>query len=422
MSGAHANLAPSAAHRWMRCFASTAMEQGLPDSDSEFAQEGTRAHSYGAWILDGKTKTEPDGVEMVENVSAYAERVRALAKPGNYALLIEQRVDMTPLVPECWGTSDAIIIADDELIVDDLKYGMGERVDAEDNEQGQLYALGAFLANRDHHDFVQPFRNARIIIDQPRLNHLSEWVISIDGLMAFAERARSAAVTNIMLRDTVADKADIPRDWFNPGTKQCRWCKAYSTCPAALAKIQAAMQAEYQVLPPLPPIVVDVDGELSGAERLGDPLTPITPVIQSDALSIAMATVEFVEHWAKAVRAATFTELQQGRAVQGWKLVQGRQGNRAWTDEGGAEKILKLARLKLAERCTFKLISPTAAEKILKDKPTYWQKAQAFITRADGGLSVAPESDARPAYSLAAEYEAQLDLSAAPVADLTEYA
>jgi hypothetical protein len=404
MSGVHANLAPSAAHRWMRCFASTAMEQGLPDRDSEFAAEGTRAHSYAAWILDGKTKTEPDGVEMVEHVNAYVGRVRALAKAGNYVALIEQRVDMTSLVPECWGTSDAIIIADDELIVDDLKFGMGERVDAEDNEQGQLYALGAFLANRDHHDFVQPFRNARIIIDQPRLNHLSEWTISIDGLMAFAERARSAAETNIMLRDTVPDKADIPRDWFNPGTKQCRWCKAYSTCPAAMEKVQAAMAQEYQVQPPL----------LVGEAPAGAVQPQALLSVQSAALSAAMAQVEFVENWTKAVRAATFAELQQGRTVVGWKLVQGRQGNRAWTDEAGAEKILKLARLKLAERCTFKLISPTAAEKILKDKPTYWAKAQAFITRADGGLSVAPESDARPAFSLVAEYEAQ--------PDLTEYA
>lgn len=405
MSGAHANMAPSAAHRWMRCFASTAMEVGLPDRNSEFAEEGTRAHSYGAWILDGKTKAEPDGVEMVEHVQAYAARVRALAVPQHFPLLIEQRVDMQELVPECWGTSDAIVIADEELIVTDLKYGMGERVDAEENEQGQLYAVGAFLANKAHHEFVQPFQRARIIIDQPRLNHLSEWTVSIPNLLSFADRAERAAVMNIHYRDHIKDKADIPAAEFNPGVKQCRWCKAYSVCPAAIEKVHAAMRSEYEVVESPAPGVT----------------TYAPPVDGNAALAAAMAEVEFVENWTKAVRAATFTELQQGRSVAGWKLVQARQGNRAWTDEAAADKLLTLARLKQDERYSFKLISPTAAEKVLKEKPKYWAKAQALITRADGGLSVAPESDARPAYSLAAEYEAVPELSTA-VPDMTEYA
>lgn len=404
MSGTHAPLAPSAAHRWMRCFASTRMELGLPDQSSEFAEEGTRAHEYAAWILAGKNRVEPDGVEMVEHVSAYAARVRALTGGGRYPVLIEQRVDMRPLVPECYGTSDAILIADDELVVADLKYGMGERVDADENEQGQLYAVGAFLANRDHHDFVQPFKQARIIIDQPRLNHLSEWTIKIEDLLLFAARANSAAEKNIFFRDTIQNTADIPREWFNPGPKQCRWCKAFATCPAAREKIDAAMREEYQAIP----------------DDVSAPSETAHAALRTK-LAAAMQQVAYVEHWAKAVRAATFTELQHGHAIAGWKLVQGRQGNRAWSDEAAADKLLTLARLKQDERYTFKIISPTAAEKILKDKPKYWAKAQALITRAEGSLSVAPESDERPAYSLAHEYEALPEI-ATPQPDYTEYA
>ncbi|MNW02983.1 hypothetical protein D3C71_1988500 [compost metagenome] len=50
----------------------------------------------------------------------------------------------------------------------------------------------------------------------------------------------------------------------------------------------------------------------------------------------------------------------------------------------------------------FKLISPTTAEKVLKEaNPRKWNKLQPLIGRSDGKPSVAPASDKRPALSMA---------------------
>lgn len=410
----------------MRCFASTAMEAGMPDQSSEYAEEGTRAHAYAAYILGGGDKVEPDGVEMVEHVNAYAARVRALVNGRHTPLLIEQRVDMRELVPECWGTSDVIVIADDELIVDDLKYGMGERVDAEGNEQGLLYAVGAFLKNKAHHEYVEPFKQARIIIDQPRLGHLSEWTISIPDLLAFADRAERAAVMNIHYRDHIKDKSEIPLAEFNPGVKQCRWCKAYAICPAAQATVQEAMRSEYEVLPPFhveQPNAAMQPGAVEFVPR--DASTSLQPLTRDAVLARAMGQVEYIEKWCASVRAAAFTELQQGRTVPGFKLVQGRQGNRAWRDEDAVEAMLKAGRVKQAHRYSFKLLSPPALEKLLsQSKPLArrWAEVEQFITRAEGGLSVAPENDERAAYTVAHEYEAIPDTLSTPVSETSEYA
>ena len=61
---------------------------------------------------------------------------------------MEQRLPIfrgnTAGVPEQFGTSDTVIIREAErlLIINDLKYGRGVQVWAEENEQLMLYALG----------------------------------------------------------------------------------------------------------------------------------------------------------------------------------------------------------------------------------------------------------------------------------------
>lgn len=44
MSG-HALLSPSSAHRWLNCPRSPRLEALLPENTSEYAKEGTLAHS-----------------------------------------------------------------------------------------------------------------------------------------------------------------------------------------------------------------------------------------------------------------------------------------------------------------------------------------------------------------------------------------
>jgi hypothetical protein len=97
------------------------------------------------------------------------------------------------------------------------------------------------------------------------------------------------------------------------------------------------------------------------------------------------------------------SELFSGRPVPGYKLVQGKKGNRKWSSESEAEAMLKGFKLKVEEMYDLKLVSPTTAEKLAKAGtigPRQWPKLQGFITQSEGSPSVAPESDKRPALEI----------------------
>lgn len=85
-------------------------------------------------------------------------------------------------VPEGFGTSDFIAVHPEILHIVDLKMGKGVRVNAEWNTQGMLYALGALDEISIMHDCT-----VRISIVQPRLDHISEWDISVGDLRYWAE-------------------------------------------------------------------------------------------------------------------------------------------------------------------------------------------------------------------------------------------
>jgi Protein of unknown function (DUF2800) len=126
-----------------------------------------------------------------------------------------------------------------------------------------------------------------------------------------------------------------------------------------------------------------------------------------DRLADAMDKTDVVEIWVKAVRARVEANLLDGTPVRGYKLVQGKKGNRKFADEAAAEEYLKKsARLKDDEMYKFELLSPPALEKRLKPwvdsegverkpilGPRQWNTVKAMITQAEGGISVAPESD-----------------------------
>ena len=345
---------------------------------SDFALEGSVAHALAAHCLINKIKARdveeieyakkkhPVSREMADYVQDYIDYV--LARGAGQHMMFEQRVDISWATGEkdAKGTADAIIMADNgtyfHLI--DLKYGMGVKVYAQDNEQLQLYALGAL----SQFDMFGDFRKVKLHINQPRLEHEDEWETDLIALGKFAADVKVAAE-----RVREAQKSNSLEGFLVPGTKQCKFCKAKATCPALASIVAQATGADF------------------------DDLTQ-TALVDPIDLGTAMDKTDLIEMWIKGVRKKVEIELFANRPVKGWKLVEGKKGNRCYTDETAVEKECKAMRLTQDEMYKSSLKTPAQMEKQLQDSPKKWERIKQFITQKAGKVSVAKISDPRPEY------------------------
>ena len=424
----HAKLfSPSKAEGWFVCAGRPVMESTFEDTSSADADKGTARHhvcahclrsgvdvadlvGYYVRLADGhvfmpNVDDDPAGCleydeDWVEEDQDYVDTVRALAEGGD--LFVEQQVDFRRFI-ECtdpadgFGTGDAIILkplvhvpegdvtgdptGEYELIVVDRKTGYHE-VPVERNKQLLLYALGAY----DEHSLVYDICRVRLMIHQRAAR---EWNCSVEELLAFAQEARSRAIS---VQNAVAMRGKVPAaEWDatflnqQPTEDACRYCKAMATCPSMQRAVQAAVGADFEEM---------ATGEVEFNHEFASDVE----------ISTCMASTGLIEDWIKAVRAEVERRLLAGVDVPGFKLVLGKAGARAWKDGETVETTLKSMRLKVEEMYDLKLISPTSAEKLTKgDKPVIgpkqWKKLQDHITCADPKPSVAPESDKRERYT-----------------------
>ena len=397
----HALLSPSGAKKWLSCAASLACERDIPNTSGKAAVTGTACHTIaemhlnqyikgtalplerevGAYVLDegkGQIKALISPMKgavlitagMIEQVRKYTDYCKAIIDVATYAKL-EMRVNLTEVLHpgyegvETFGTADLVAVQElantDEhmLIIGDLKTGR-HRVEAKENKQLMLYALGVYRRLKRRYNITV----VRLVIFQPYAGGASEWDISVEGLELFAKFAQKRAL--LALDAYFRGKKNLKASDFKPSVDGCQWCRFSEQCAARTKTVNSVLAEE-----------LEDDFVLE--------LTPEQLVVEYEKLPLLRQHIDKVE---KAMAAA----LHSGKKVPGYKLVEGKMGNRAWKD---AEKVTELYGDKLTKEV---LMTPTEAVKVIPE-----EELKDFITRKPGAPCVTTADDKRPEWNQVSE-------------------
>lgn len=223
----HSLISPSSAHRWLVCAASPTAQQRYPDPGSAAAAEGTEAHELAARLVAdaacGRTP-ERNGDEMHDAGLLYAQDVLTeMRRLSCYVPDVEVPVAAPTIHPDSYGTPDCVLLARDELIIWDFKYGH-RQVDAYQN--WQLINYAAAFADR-----LPSVIRLRVV--QPRCytrsNPVDEWVTDPQTLEGHFHRLRNAAI-----------RVHEPNPLTVSGP-HCLYCRALHDCPAAQGSAMSAL-------------------------------------------------------------------------------------------------------------------------------------------------------------------------------------
>ncbi len=407
----HSTLSPSSAYRWMRCPGSVREQAKYPEPPSgPGAIDGTHSHTLlehcvkadladpmgmvGVKMKDheGEFVIDAERAKRVKVVIDYVkQKVEALSFMfGEKATVMpERRVNPEHLLgrPDMAGTADITIRCGTFTEIIDLKDGMNA-VEAKHNEQLELYGLGGLADYKLPINVEYPVKQVKLTIIQPKL--------AVKGLPVVTSHDMSttevlALIPRYVSGAAATDRPDAP---LVPGEKQCRYCRA-TGCSARAA---AGMAAAGVSFPVLTPAVVDASTQV--AEQDAGSMTNERLVQIIEAAPLMRQMIENAE--AEAQR-----RLEAGQSIKGLKLVNGR-GSQAWKlpEDQIAEKLKGMGLPKEAIWAT-KLITPAQVKEVTwtnrkgeTKQLTERQKKTAeteYIEKKKGKLTVAPESDPRPA-------------------------
>lgn len=359
----HALLTPSASHRWLNCNPSARLEQEFEDRTSAAAAEGTAAHAWCEYKLqkalelptEAAPMSEYDSPEMDAYTDAYVEFVLEALEEAKQTcadpqVLIEQRLDLTSYIPEAFGTGDCIIVADGNLHIIDFKYGQGVLVDAEENPQMKLYALGSLRL----YDFLYDIQTVSMTIFQPRRENVSTWTIPVAELMEWA---------NTTLKEN-AERAFKGEGEYVAGS-HCQFCKAAVRCRA---RAEANLRlAKYEFA--RPPLLTDAE------------------------IEDILAQIPDLEKWCGEIAAyAQDAAVNHGKHWEGFKLVESRT-TRRYINENAVIAAVTEAGYDPFEK---KVLGLTAMQKAL-GKAKFDVLLGHLIEKPKGKPTLVPITDKRPA-------------------------
>ena len=369
---AHAKLSASGAGRWATCPGSVQMEEGIPDKESVYAQEGTLAHEMSELKLKhyldpkgfGKRKLNAAVKKLKENELYQAEmesytdtyvdfiKEKALSFPSNPYIEIEKRVDFSRWVDGGFGTCDCVLIHGSTLSIIDLKYGKGVPVSSEQNEQLILYALGAY----DAFNLIYNLDKIELNIVQPRINNFSTWEISLTELLLWGDYFK-----------VQAEKALGGNGELVPSAKACKFCKARDICTAR-AENNLSLESEIKLKP---------------------------NEIPKDKLYEYISRGEDIAKWVADLKAYALDMCLKGEDVKGLKAVAGRT-SRSWTNQD--EAINKLIEGGIDEAIIYDKVPLTLAklEKAL-GKQQFTTLVGDMVVTSEGKPTLVFENDKRPA-------------------------
>ena len=362
----HAVLSASGSHRWLNCTPSARLELEFENTGSEAAREGTAAHALcehklkrALHMRSRRPVSDYDSDEMEECTDAYAEFVMEQYEAAKQVcddpvVLIEQRLDFSCYVPDGFGTGDCLIISDDRLHIIDFKYGMGVLVEAEDNPQMKLYALGALAV----YDALYDIREVSMTIFQPRRENVSTWTVPVEDLKAWAENELKPRAK--MAYDGEGEY--LPGEW-------CTFCCAAVRCRARAEEKLRLAQTEFR----MPPLLTDAE------------------------IEEILAVLPDLTKWANEIAAyALDAALNHGKEWNGFKVVEGRSV-RKYRDEAVVAEAAKEAGYMDIYRQS--LIPLTEMQRLMgKDK--FEEILGGLITKAPGRPTLVLKSDRRPAMNV----------------------
>ena len=119
------------------------------------------------------------------------------------------------------------------------------------------------------------------------------------------------------------------------------------------------------------------------------------PELSPGTLADYLGRVEEMTAWIKDINAEALARVQSGLGIPGYKMVIGRAGNRAWGDKTAVESQLLMLLDPEAIYEPRQIVSPTAAEKLLKKMPAEWAALQDSIIRPEGRATLVRDSDKR---------------------------